>query len=99
MGRFALTTPFTWVLALILFRPVAAEEDSGAAVELRQVVITGTRTEKPKLEAPIHTRSSGSQGNQAHRDCQGRYLGALRQQYHRGVINVINVITRRLVIE
>jgi len=55
MGRFALATLCMWVLTLILFRPAAATELAEVIVELRQVVITGTRTEKPVLETPVRT--------------------------------------------
>ncbi len=60
MGRLAPLTRFTWVFILVSFKPVAAEEisrekSSNAVVELREVVITGTRTEKLLLEAPVRT--------------------------------------------
>ncbi len=60
MGRVALFILLAWILNLILFRPVAAQAPAsdgspGEAVELREVVITGTRTEKPVLEAPVRT--------------------------------------------
>lgn len=55
MGCLALTNTVLWVLTLVWFRPVVAEAMSGDTVELRNVVITGTRTEKPVLEAPVRT--------------------------------------------
>ncbi len=60
MGRLALITLLMWILTLVSFLPVAAEEISedkshSDTVELREVVITGTRTEKPVLEAPVRT--------------------------------------------
>ncbi|HEB93804.1 MAG TPA: TonB-dependent receptor [Gammaproteobacteria bacterium] len=60
MDRFALITTVMWTLTLVWFNPVAADEiskerSSSDSVELREVVITGTRTEKPVLEAPVRT--------------------------------------------
>jgi len=60
MGHLALLVRLTWVLILASFKPVTAEEisqdkSSSAVVELREVVITGTRTEKLLLEAPVRT--------------------------------------------
>ncbi len=55
MGGLTLITTVMWMLALVWFNPVAAQEMSEGAVELRDVVITGTRTEKPVLEAPVRT--------------------------------------------
>ena len=64
MGRLARVTLFMWVLPLVPFSLVAAGEmskdaSSSDAVELREVVITGTRTEKPVLEAPVRTEVVG----------------------------------------
>ena len=69
MGRLALIILLSWVLTLMLFKPVMAEEDtretspvekpSGRAARLREVVVTGTRTEKPVLEAPVRTEVVG----------------------------------------
>jgi len=66
MGRLARVTLFAWVLTLVSFRLVAAgdvskDTSSNNAVELREVVITGTRTEKPVLEAPVRTEVVGRQ--------------------------------------
>ena len=55
MSGLTLITTIMWMLALVWFNPLAAEDMSGDAVELRDVVITGTRTEKPVLEAPVRT--------------------------------------------
>ncbi len=69
MSRLALIILLSWVLTLMLFKPVMAEEDtretspvekpSGRAARLREVVVTGTRTEKPVLEAPVRTEVVG----------------------------------------
>jgi len=66
MGRLSLITTFMWVLTLSLSDTVAAEEmplgkSTSGTVELREVVITGTRTEKPILEAPVRTEVVGRQ--------------------------------------
>ncbi len=65
MGRSAHIILLLGLLTWTAFRPVVAEQQSiykpssdkssRAAVELREVVITGTRTEKPILETPVRT--------------------------------------------
>ncbi|VAW83695.1 TonB-dependent receptor [hydrothermal vent metagenome] len=60
MGRLAFVVIFMWIFTLFLIKPVAAEERSkdnfiSDVVELGEVVVTGTRTEKPVLEAPVRT--------------------------------------------
>jgi len=67
MARITLLTAFTWVLTLIIIKPLNATElfkknDSDALsasdkdiIVLREVVVTGTRTEKMRLEAPVRT--------------------------------------------
>jgi len=65
MGRVALILILMWGLTLVLLpvfvKPVLANEPSywrstsDTVAILREVVITGTRTEKPVLEAPVRT--------------------------------------------
>ncbi len=55
MGRFALSTISLWVVTLVLFEPAVAEQSIAEITILRDVVVTGTRTEKPVLEAPVRT--------------------------------------------
>ncbi len=71
MSRLALIILLSWVLTLMLFKPVMAEEDtretspvekpSGRAARLREVVVTGTRTTS-KLDSKRYYRHSGYPG-------------------------------------
>ena len=55
MGRSALFTLSLWIVTLVLFEPAVAEQSAAEITILRDIVITGTRTEKPVLEAPVRT--------------------------------------------
>ncbi|MCF6212294.1 MAG: TonB-dependent receptor [Gammaproteobacteria bacterium] len=55
MVRFSLSTISLWVVTLVLFEPAVAERSIAEITILRDVVVTGTRTEKPVLEAPVRT--------------------------------------------
>ncbi len=55
MGRFAFFGLSLWVVTLVLPEPVAAGQPDKEPIRLRDVVVTGTRTEKPVLEVPVRT--------------------------------------------
>ncbi len=55
MDLFALLTLFFLVSALALSESASAEQDPGQTTLLRSIVITGTRTGKPVLEAQVRT--------------------------------------------
>ncbi len=58
MGRFALVALCLWILTWVFLSSAVAEnrdEASNIVTELSEVVVTGTRTEKPVLEAPVRT--------------------------------------------
>ena len=59
MGRLALATLCMWALTLLLFKPLAADDGDTGNIELRRIVVTGTRTEKPLLDAPVRTEVVG----------------------------------------
>jgi len=60
MGRLVLATLFMWVVTWVFLKSVVAQEIPknkifSEVVNLGEVVVTGTRTEKPVLEAPVRT--------------------------------------------
>ncbi len=55
MGRFTLSILSLWLVNPVLYETAVAEQHTGEITRLRDVVITGTRTEKPVLEVPVRT--------------------------------------------
>ncbi len=55
MGLLALSTISLLVVTLVLSEAAAAEQNTAEITRLRDVVVTGTRTEKPVLEVPVRT--------------------------------------------
>ena len=55
MGRLFLSIISLLVVIPVLFEPAVADQNAAEITRLRDVVITGTRTEKPVLEAPVRT--------------------------------------------